>query len=414
MNQTRRDFLRTSLAGGSLATMGLTVPAFLSRTAQAAPSADKPGGNQNILVVVQLTGGNDGINTVVPYADPDYAKLRPTLKLPTAQLKKVNDQLGLHPSLEGLAKILEDQALCIVQGVGYPNPDQSHFRSMDIWQSATIAKEFAEGWIGKSLKKVQGTPCFHLSAKNETAPLALSGAPARVPSITSLADFQLQMQAESAAEKRAQKDVIEGAAKTDSGKPNLLDFVRRTAVNTYDSSKRLQEIAKNYQPKVPYPQTGLANKLRLAAQLVDADVGARIFYVSIDGFDTHANQLGAHANLLREVSDAMTAFYRDLSARGHQDRVMMMTFSEFGRRPYENGSKGTDHGAAAPMLLVGNKLKAGVVGKHPSLTEKVVMGNLVHSLDFRQVYAAILDKWLGVKSEEVLGQKFEAVEVFKG
>lgn len=419
MHQTRRAFLKTSLAGGSLVSMGLTVPTFLSRTASAAPAADKPGGNQNILVVVQLTGGNDGINTVVPYADPDYAKLRPTLKLPTAQLKKVNDQLGLHPSLSGLAALLEDQALCIVQGVGYPNPDQSHFRSMDIWQSATVAKEFTEGWIGKSLKKVTGTPCFHLSSQNEIAPLALSGAPARVPSITSLADFQLQMQAESAAEKRAQKSVIEGAAgaKTDSGKPNgapnLLDFVRRTAVNTYDSSKRLQEIAKNYQPKVPYPQTALANKLKLAAQLVDADLGARIFYVSIDGFDTHANQLDAHANLLRQVSDAMTAFYRDLSARGHQDRILMMTFSEFGRRPYENGSKGTDHGAAAPMLLVGNKLKAGPLGKHPSLTEKVVMGNLVHSLDFRQVYAAILDKWLGLKSEEVLGQKFEAVEIFK-
>ena len=206
--------------------------------------------------------------------------------------------------------------------------------------------------------------------------------------------------------------IIEEAAKMRESQPNLLDFVKRTAVNTYDSSRRLQEIGKNYQPKAAYPNTQLASHLKLAAQLIDANLGARIFYVSIDGFDTHANQLNTHTNLLRQVSDGMTAFYKDMAARGHKDRILMMTFSEFGRRAHENGSKGTDHGSAAPMLLVGGKVKAGVVGEHPSLT-KLSMDNLVHHTDFRQVYAAILDKWLGISSKEVLGESFKPLDVLR-
>src|SRR5438552_9734557 len=414
MNATRREFLKTSLATGSLVSVGMTVPAFLNRTALAAPLADQKGAKDTILVVVQLTGGNDGLNTVVPFADPEYAKLRPTLKLPTNQLKKVNDQIGLHPSLDGLAQLLQDQPLCIVQGVGYPNPNQSHFRSMDIWQAGNTAETVNEGWLGRALKQLPTPPAFHIAGPNETSPLALAGAPMRVPSIASLDDFQLRTASGSGTlEKQEQRALMEGAARPRASKsPGLLDFVQRTAVNTYASSQRLQEIGKNYQPKTPYPNVPLANHLKLAAQLIDAELGARIFYVSIDNFDTHASQLAQHANLLRQLSDSMTAFYKDMSARGHKDRLMMMTFSEFGRRPYENGSKGTDHGAAAPMFLVGGKVKAGPVGKHPSLTDHS-MGNLKHTLDFRQVYAAILDKWLGVSSKEVLGQEFKHAEIWK-
>lgn len=413
MNPTRRDFLKTSLATGSLVSWGLTVPTFLSRTAAAAPAAGKPGAKETILVVIQLTGGNDGLNTVIPFKDEQYAKLRPKLRIPTDQVKKLNDDVGLHPSLSGLAELLQDQALCVVQGVGYPNPNQSHFRSMDIWQAGSLAETLSEGWIGRALKGVPSTPAFHLSSNNESAPLAVAGAPVRVPSIASLEDFQLRMAAASGADQKEQRALIEGAARPASGKPSLLDFVQRTAANTYSSIQRLQEIGKSYQPKVPYPNSPLANKLKLAAQLIDADLGARIFYVSLDGFDTHANQLPAHANLLQQLSGAMTAFYKDLAARGHKDRLLMMTFSEFGRRPYENGSQGTDHGAAAPMVLVGGKVKAGVVGKHPSLTDHT-MGNLKHHTDFRQVYAAVLDRWLGVPSKEVLEETFQPVEILPG
>jgi uncharacterized protein (DUF1501 family) len=424
MNPTRRDFLQTSLASGSLVAWGLTVPTFLARTASAAPTADKPGAKETILVVVQLTGGNDGLNTVIPFKDPEYRKLRPTLAQPVAQIKKIDDEIGLHPQMDGLAGLLQEQALCVVQGVGYPNPTQSHFRSMDIWQAGSTAEALTEGWIGKALKGMPaGTPSFHLAGSNESAPLALTGAPVRVPSITSLEDFQLRVLAASGADKKEQNEIIEGAVKPltpaplppgerGRGEGGLLDFVQRTASNTYASSRRLQEIGKNYQPKATYPQTPLANKLKLAAQLIDADLGARIFYVSLDGFDTHSTQAPTHAALWQQVSGALTAFYKDMAARGHKDRVLLMTFSEFGRRAKENGSRGTDHGSGAPMLLVGGKVKAGLVGKHPSLTQ-LEMGNLKHHTDFRQVYAAILEKWLGLPGKDVLGETFAPADVFK-
>jgi uncharacterized protein (DUF1501 family) len=327
-------------------------------------------------------------------------------------IPKLTDDLGLHPQLSGLADLYKDGKVCVVQGVGYPNPDQSHFRSMDIWQSASTGATHADGWIGRALRSLPGAPSFHLKSANERSPLALDGAPARVPSIASLQDFQLHVAATSGADKKAQQEVIEGAAKPGTGKPGLLDFVQRTASNTYASSRRLQEIGKNYQPKSPYPQTALAQRLKLAAQLIDAEIGARVFYVALGGFDTHAQQAQAHANLMQQLSGAITAFYKDLSARGHGDRVLLMTFSEFGRRAKENGSRGTDHGSAAPMFLVGGRVKAGVVGAHPSL-EKLVIGNLQHHTDFRSVYAAVLDGWLGVTSKDVLGTAFAPVGVFK-
>jgi uncharacterized protein (DUF1501 family) len=412
MTANRRDFLKTSLAGTSLVTWGLGVPAFLSRTAAAAPPAGKPGARDTVLVVVELTGGNDGLNTVIPFKDPEYAKLRPTLRQPEAQIKKINDHLGLHPAMGGLAEVLQDNALCLVQGVGYPNPSQSHFRSMDIWQTASLNESANEGWIGKALKGMAGAGSFHVKSNNEPSPLALDGAPARVPSIRTLEEFQLQMAAASGADKKTQQAIIEEAARPRGDGPGLLDFVQRTASNTYASSRRLQEIGKNYQPKVPYPNTPLAERLQLAAKLIDAGVGARVFYVSHGNFDTHATQLPAHANLLGQLSAALTAFFKDLAARGHRDRVLLMTFSEFGRRAKENGSRGTDHGSAAPMLLVGGAVKAGPVGAHPSLTE-LEMGNLRHHTDFRRVYAAILDRWLGVPSREVLGGEYKHVEVFR-
>jgi uncharacterized protein (DUF1501 family) len=409
MFPSRRDFLESS----GVVALGLSVPAFVSRTALAAAAPGKKGGKDTLLVVIELTGGNDGLNTVVPFRDEEYPRLRPTLKLPAGQLRKVDDDLGLHPAMTGLADLLQDRALCIVQGVGYPNPSQSHFRSMDIWQAGSLDDKLTEGWLGKALRKLPaGTRSFHLKSANQSSPLALDGAPLRVPSIANLEEFQVRTTAASGADRKEQQKVVEEAVKTRPAKPGLLDFVSRTAANTYASSKRLAQIGKNYQAKSPYPSTALANRLKLAAQLIDADLGARIFYVSIDGFDTHATQAPTHAALLGELSGAMTAFYKDLKARGHADRLLMMTFSEFGRRARENGSKGTDHGSGAPLFLVGGKVKAGVVGKHPSLTD-LPLGNLTFDTDFRQVYAAVLDRWLGVPHKDVLGKEFKTVEVLR-
>lgn len=419
---TRRDFFRTSALLG----FGASVPTFLGKTAFAAPTSEQAGAKDTILVVVQLTGGNDGLNTVIPFADAEYAQLRPTIGIPKAAVKKLTDSLGLHPAMGDFAKLYEDKALCVVQGVGYPNPDQSHFRSMDIWHAGSTEKNLTEGWIGKAFKH-RAVPGFHLAdSSKESAPLALTGAPARVPSITSLEDFQLKTTATDAADKAKQKKLIEETASgkltprsplrgEEGEKADLLDFVRRTAVTTYANTDKLASIGKNYTPKATYPNTPLANRLKLAAQLIDGGVGARLFYVSLDGFDTHAGQggaTGAHANLLETVSGAIAAFYRDVAARGHGKRVCVMTFSEFGRRAKENGSKGTDHGSGAPMFLVGGRVNAGIVGDHPSLT-KLEDGNLVHAIDFRTVYAAVLNEWLGIDATQVLGKGFAPAKVFQ-
>jgi uncharacterized protein (DUF1501 family) len=421
--QNRRTFLANSLTTAGVVACGQTAPLFLSRTAAAAPATDKPGAKETVLVVVQLTGGNDGLNTVVPFADDGYPKLRKALRIPTKDLKKVNDSVGLHPSLAGFAELLEDHALSIIQGVGYPNPNESHFRSMDIWQAASLAEELNEGWLGKALVRIPASPAFHVAAPNEQSWLALTGAPSKVPSITSLQEFQLQTLAASGADHDRQRKLIEldavrgspgrnSSNGDSSGRASLLDFVRHTGVNTYANSQRLHELSKNYQPAVPYPASGLAGRLKLVAQLIEADLGARIFYVTLNGFDTHANQPAIHANLLRELSDASTAFFKDISARGHRDRVLLMTFSEFGRRAKENQSQGTDHGSAAPMFLVGGRVRPGVIGAHPSLSD-LVMDKLKHHTDFRQVYAAVLEQWLGIASKPVLDGQFEPVQILK-
>lgn len=408
---TRRQFLQSSALVG----FGATMPTFLGRTAVAAPDAAKPGAKDTILVVVQLTGGNDGLNTVIPYTNPDYVRSRPTIGIKKNDVRKLTDDIGLHPAMGDLAALYDDNKLAIWQGIGYPNPSQSHFRSMDIWHAAGTDESLTEGWLGKALKQ-KPLPAFHLaSGGNETAPLALTGAPARVPSITSLADFQLKTAAASATEKAKQKRIIEDVGNPlPTGQPDLLDFVRRTAVNSYASSNKLQKLGNGYVPRATYPNTALATRLKLAAQLIDSGIGARLFYVSIDGFDTHAGQggvTGSHANLLTAVSGAIAAFYKDVAARGHGDRVCVMTFSEFGRRAKENGSHGTDHGSAAPMFLIGGKLKAGIHGQHPSLT-KLDEGNLVHHTDFRRVYASLLTDWLGLDATPVLGKGFDKLPLF--
>jgi uncharacterized protein (DUF1501 family) len=403
---TRREFLK----GSTLLGFGASVPAFLGRTARAADAKDR----EKILVVVQLTGGNDGLNTVIPFKHPRYAEYRPTIAIPKDKVFPIDKEIGLHPGLAAFGRLLNDhQAAAIVQGVGYPNPDQSHFRSMDIWHGASTAATISEGWVGKALKAKPG-PAFHLAAENESAPLALAGAPKRVPSVASLADFQLKFTAANSADRGEQKKLLEDVVKPQ-GQPGLLDFVQRTALDTYATSDRLAAIGKNYEPKVPYPATPFANRLKLAAQLIDADLGARIFYVTLDGFDTHSGQGGAvgnHANLLTTLAEGVSAFFRDLKERGHGNRIALMTFSEFGRRAKENGSAGTDHGSGAPMLFVGGKVNAGIIGAHPDL-DQLDDGNLKHAIDFRRAYASVLEDWLKLDSKRILGEKFEPLKIFK-
>lgn len=409
---TRRSFLRASLGSSALVSLGLHVPAFLARSAQAAAAqGNDPTGN--VLVVLQLSGGNDGLNTVVPYSDPEYAKNRITLRQQPNQVLKINDEIGLHPQLGGFAGLLEEQRLAIVQGVGYPNPDRSHFRSMDIWHSAQpeVAKP-VDGWLGRCQEHFpqsngRDVPALHLG--DNELPLALVSQTRPIPSVKSLESFRLRT-AGGAAPLAALRELA-GAPRSAPG--SLLDFLQQSTLTAYSSSEQVQESLREDSSPVKYPGFGLAQRLKSVAQLIDAGLGTRIYYVSLDGFDTHANQAQGHAALLNELAESVKAFQADLAHRGHVDRVLTLSFSEFGRRVHENASQGTDHGAAAPLFLIGGRVQSGLIGKQPSLSDLDGEGDLKFHTDFRQVYAAILDRWLGCSSEAVLGGVFEPAAVLR-
>ena len=372
MHFSRRRFLSTSLSSSTLVALGTTtVPTFLSRSAEAARTG-KP--NERILVVVQLLGGNDGLNTVVPHGLDGYNRGRRVLRLSSGQIHKITPEIGLHPSMGALAKLCENKRLAVVQGVGYPNPDRSHFRSMEIWESARLendAKAIETGWLGRTLdaatgKAGQDPPCLHIG--NRSLPLALRSKKTGVPTVESLESYKLQL-AGTDAEMQAERGALNKLAATERrGDDPLLGFISRTTLSAYESSSRLEQLTKQGQGGPKYPNYGLAKRLELIAQIIKADFGTRIFYTSLDGFDTHANQLGTHAALLLELSDSIAAFHDDVKAAGQGDRVALLTFSEFGRRVQENASSGTDHGAAAPLFLVGPVATAGLVGRIPALT----------------------------------------------
>jgi uncharacterized protein (DUF1501 family) len=406
---TRRRFLQTTLGSSTLLSMGLTAPAFLTRSARAAQS----GKGNNVLVVVQLSGGNDGLNTVVPYADEAYEKNRIVLRIPKDQVLKIDAHVGLHPQMTGFRKLIDDGRLAIVQGVGYPNPDRSHFRSMDIWHTARPeVEDKRDGWLGRALDCSPATagsdvPALHLGPS--PSPLALASLKTAVPSIESLESFRLR--ADSGALPLAALGKLAEATRPNAAE--LLEFMRHSTLYAYASSQEVQEVLKQEKEASGYPGFPLAGKLKQIAQLIDAGLNTRIYYVSHDGFDTHANQLGGHAALLNELSASVAAFVNDLAGRGQLDRVLVLCFSEFGRRVRENASQGTDHGTAAPVFLGGGRLQSGVIGAQPSLSDLDGEGDLKFHTDFRRVYATLLENWLACPSDDVLGQKFETLPLFK-
>lgn len=397
----RRDLLKSTLVSMGAA----TVPTFLSRSATAA-RAEKPG--ETILVVVQLVGGNDGLNTVVPHGMDGYQKYRRALRLNKPSLLNVNGDVGLHPSLGGLAKLLEAGRLSIVQGVGYPNPDRSHFRSMEIWESArTEVGALETGWLGRALDArptAPGADAMGVHVGKQGLPLALRSRRSDVPSLESLEQYRLQL-AGGTSEKDAARAAMDGVARADRRDDPLLGFLRRSTLAAYESSRRLESITKPAPGNSKYPNYGLSKRLELIGQLIKSGFGTRIYYTALDGFDTHANQLGAHAALLTELGDSLKAFHDDLSAAGQSDRVAVVAFSEFGRRVAENASGGTDHGAAAPLFVVGPVAASGLVGAHPTF-DKLDDGDLIHHTDFRRVYASLLQEWLGVEAAPIVGAGF--------
>ena len=412
MSAHRRDFLRSSLAASTLVSMGAgTIPGFLDRSARAA--ADAPKDDGRVLVVVQLLGGNDGLNTVIPHKDDGYIKGRRALRIGSSQVAKITPEVGLHPSMGRMAKLCEDGKLAIVQGVGYPNPDRSHFRSMEIWETArTETGALETGWLGRALDAHPtpvGGDIAGLCVGSRTLPLALRAKKADVPSLDSLEQYRLRLGGDDAS-KRASRTAIDDVARAGRGDDPLLGFLRRSTLAAYDSSRRLEGIAQAKSAGA-YPNFGLAKRLELIAQIIKAGFKTRIYYTTLDGFDTHANQLGTHAALLTELSDSLGAFHADLASAGQADRVAVLAFSEFGRRVAENASSGTDHGAAAPVFVLGPVAKAGLVGEHPSFDD-LDDGDLKHHTDFRRVYASLLDTWLGLPSAPIVGEGFAPIGLF--
>jgi len=412
MSLTRRDFLRTSAAVPAMFSLSSTVPLMVGRAAAAAPSVK----GETALVVLQLAGGNDGLNTVVPYGDDAYGRVRYTLRLPAAKLHKIDSFVGFHPEMAGFKQLLGEGSLAVVQGVGYPNPNQSHFISMRTWQTADIEPNRRQtGWLGRAVERLarEEAEVPGIFVGQIRQPFTLNAERAVVPSVRSLQDYAPQPLPGPAAQAAHQQRLLDAAeAPRATGNP-LLDFVRRTTLTAHARCRQVELAAqgKPGSPAADYPSFPLADELRTVAQLVRADLGLRIYYVELGGeepggFDNHANQRDNHASLLRQLSESLAAFFRDLRRDRLLDRVLVTTFSEFGRTVEENGRRGTDHGSAAPVFLAGGRVKGGLLGRHPSLTE-LENGGLKHHTDFRRLYAAVLDDWLGVDSRVVLGGEFK-------
>ena len=417
MRPSRRDFLRAGVGSSSLLACGLSVPTFLARTANALAASSARGGR--VLVVLQLDGGNDGLNTVVPYGDDNYRKHRPHLQVPKNQVRRIDDRMGLHPALAGLEQLLQKGRLAIVQGVGYPNPNRSHFESMAIWHAGRLRPDANRpGWLARALdeglsRPSGDTPALHVS--DELLPHALYGGQHQVPSLLDLGRFRRRLGMPEGAGTMEQRAALDQVAALDRGSPgSLLQFVQRSTVLSYTSSDRLEHALRGQAATARYPDNnGLGQRLRLVAQLIQAGLGTSIYYTQLGGFDTHANQQGTHFGLLREMGDALQAFLDDLSASGDARRVLVLVFSEFGRRLTENASGGTDHGTAAPVFLLGGGVRPGLHGPCPNLAD-LADGDPKHAIDFRQVYATVLDGWMACPSQAVLGEKFHPLSVLAG
>jgi uncharacterized protein (DUF1501 family) len=396
---TRRDFLKSS----TLFALAPTVPGFLAATARAA-KADKDG---RVLVVIQLDGGNDGINTVVPYADPGYAKYRQALRLPKDRLVKVNDHVGLHPSLADAAKLLQSGRLAVVQGVNYPNPNRSHFRSMAIWHSARLDPEEhgGLGWLGRALDQdAKAGAAGALLVGSGQPPVAIRGRRSVASALDRPEDFALAAGADPRKALAAKEP-----------KADLAGFVQRSMLDAYATADRLAAVAKDKDTGARYPDTGLGNRLEMIARLLKANFGTRVYYTQQGSYDTHSSQLQTHSQLLFELATALKAFLDDLTASKLADRVAVLMFSEFGRTVSENGSAGTDHGTSGPVFLAGVGVKGGLVSKTPSLLDlDPKVGDLRSAVDFRRVYATVLEDWLRLPAKDALAGTFERLRLFRG
>lgn len=398
---SRRDFLAAlglAAAGQSLVLQGLPVQAY--GQTQASPLADLT--TDRVLVLLQLSGGNDGLNTVIPVEDDEYYRMRPSIAIPKANTLALTDEVGLHPSLGALEGLYGDGRMALLQNVGYPDPNLSHFRSTDIWMSASNADEVLRtGWAGRFL----GTEFPDLDDNPSSYPLAVQlGGGGRLLFQAEDSSLSMTIANVDLFERLAEGDALfDVAAVPPTPYGAEMAFVRSVANDSFLFAEAIQEASGRGSNDIDYPNTGLSNSLAVLARLIKGQLGTHIYHVTLGGFDTHANQAGLHQALLRELAEAVAAFYEDLGP-DWSERVLTMTFSEFGRRPFENGSRGTDHGAAAPLFVFGGQVQGGLLGSVPRLDEASLAasgGNVGYEFDFRAVYATILERWFEMEPDAV-------------
>ena len=425
---TRRAFLQKGLTVVSLAG---TIPFFVERSAfglvnpfeQKLTSSVAGVPDDRVLVVVQLGGGNDGLNTVIPYGDDAYYKARAGLGIRPNDLLRIPgaDGIGFHPQLRSFLELHESGVLSTVQGVGYPNPNRSHFTSMDIWHTADPVNPNTTGWLGRYFDNTcNGSPLPESGiAIGKEAPHALQGEINKPVAFENPAFFrwigqELHNSLEDPYLKINNPQIDDNMS---GGNSSIVDdsqlaFLTRTSMNAQIASDKVRR-AVALEPLVEYPNGQFARQMQMVAAMIRAGLKTKVYYVSLGGFDTHAGQAGTHANLLGQLGAALQAFYKDLVEQYNSDRVLTMVFSEFGRRVSQNASGGTDHGTAAPVWLMGPMVRSGLLGPHPSLTN-LDEGDLKFNVDFRTIYAAILEQWFKADSRAVLQQQFNQLPVFNG
>lgn len=407
---TRRDFLNRGLG---IVGIGAALPNFMLRTSLAATAAS----DDRIVVSLLLTGGPDGLSVVPPYTNDDYYKNRKVLGIPPKDVLKLNDEMGLHPALKKFKAMYDQGTLGVVLGTGYPNFNLSHFTGREIWEAAKegvrAGKRGATGWLGRYVDHVcQDTePTRNIAVGPGGLPLGITGKEHPGIGFVTPDSFRFTGERSEGGQKLYSKlNMMTKAPAADD-----LQFITRTAVDANSASAKLGELAGKYETPVRYPDTQFGNSVKTIAAFINGGLGARAFYAAqgiavFGGYDTHADQPRRLSQLLEELDNTVGAFYEDLARCGNAKRVLTYTYSEFGRRVAENYSGGTDHGQAQPMFLIGSGVKAGVHGKQPSLSDLDERGNLKMTTDFRNVYAAVLEKWLKVPTEAILGQKYPMLD----
>jgi uncharacterized protein (DUF1501 family) len=395
----RNGFLLGALSG--LAVVG-QADHFFARALAQTPLG---GNDDRVLVIVNFQGGNDGLNTVVPFGSPAYYANRPTLGVPANDVLRLDAMVGLNPVLKPLKAMYDAGDVAIVQGVGYPNPDFSHFRSTEIWQTSAPTEYLSTGWLGRYLDSAGLPPenLFNAVALADVLPELLVANRVDVPAIAQLNGYGL------VSDRRGGvgRDEFHAFAQ-DAQVPFRSPYLAQVAEiedHAQRGAEELPQLIAGYQSQATYPATAIGRSLALAAQIVGTKLGTRVLYVQHGSFDTHTTQKATQDRLLADFADAISAFYTDLKAHGNDKRVLTVTFSEFGRRVAENASRGTDHGTASPLFAIGGGIKGGLYGAQPSLDD-LDHGNLKFTTDFRSVYAALLEHWLERPSAPIVGGTF--------